>query len=67
MAKELGVQEKDILYVGNNIKYDIIGAKKAGLKAAYLMPFWRKIFNIRLKDADISFKNYRQFTKLVLK
>lgn len=67
MAKELGVKEKDILYVGNNVKYDILGAKNAGMKAAYLLPFWRKIFNLKLKEADISFKNYRQFVKLVLK
>lgn len=67
MAKELGVPMKNILYVGNNKKYDIDGAKAAGMKTAYLLPLWRKILNLPLKQADISFKNYRQFMKIVLK
>lgn len=67
MAKEMGVPFQNILYVGNSKKYDIEGSKAAGMKAAYLLPLWRRIFNLKLKEADISFKNYRQFQEIVLK
>ena len=66
LAKELGVEPESVLYVGNNISADIIGAHKAGMKTAYILPFWRKFFNLPLNIADISFKNYRQLKKIVL-
>lgn len=65
-SKVLGVSPEKILYVGNSIRADITGAKRAGMKTAYIMPFWRKIFNRKLELADISFKNYRQLMKIVL-
>ena len=65
-AKALNVPPEKILYVGNSIRADINGAKKAGMKTAYIMPFWRKILNKKLAQADISFKNYRQLKKIVL-
>lgn len=67
LAMELGVKPEEILYVGNSAKYDILGAKNAGMKTAYLEPLWRQIFHRHLKDADISFGNYRQFQKIALK
>ncbi|MBR5933703.1 MAG: HAD family hydrolase [Treponema sp.] len=67
MAREMGVKMEEILYVGNSKKYDVEGAKNAGMKTAYLMPLWRRIFNRPLEEADISFKNYRQFMNIVLK
>lgn len=66
MARELGISPGEILYVGNSAKYDVKGAKNAGMKTAYLEPLWRRIFRRHLKDADISFGNYRQFQKIVL-
>lgn len=66
LAMELGLKPQEILYVGNNAKYDILGAKQAGMKTAYLEPLWRRIFRRPLKEADISFKNYRHFQKLML-
>lgn len=65
-AKALNVPPEKILYVGNSIRADINGAKKAGMKTAYIMPFWRKFLNKKLAQADISFKNYRQLKKIVL-
>lgn len=67
LAMELGFKPQEILYVGNSAKYDIIGAKKAGMKTAYFEPLWRRIFHLHLKEADISFKSYRHFQTLVLK
>ncbi len=66
LAMELGVKPEEILYVGNNAKYDILGAKNAGMKTAYLEPLWRRILHRPLKAADISFGNYRQFQKFAL-
>lgn len=67
MAEELNVESSKILYVGNSKKYDVKGAHNAGMKSAYLLPFWRKIFNKPLKESDISFSNYRQLQDIVLK
>lgn len=67
LAMELGVKPEEILYVGNSAKYDVLGAKNAGMKTAYLEPLWRRLFHKPLKDADISFKNYRQFQEFALK
>lgn len=66
LAMELGVKPQEILYVGNSAKYDIVGAKNAGMKTAYLEPFWRRLFNKPLEAADISFKDYKQFQKFTL-
>lgn len=67
MAEILGVEPSKILYVGNSIKYDIRGARNAGLKCAYIRSNWNRIFNKTIKEADICFSNYRQLQKIVLK
>lgn len=67
MAKELKVPLENILYVGNNVKCDVKGPKNAGMKACYILPWWRKLLHLPLKEADICFKNYRQFMEIVLK
>ncbi len=36
MAELLKIENNQILYVGNNYKYDIIGAAEAGMKTAFL-------------------------------
>ena len=66
MAKKLGVELSQILYVGNSVRYDVKGAKNAGMKAAYLLSGWRKIFHKKHPVADISFADYRQFSDIVI-
>ena len=66
MAKKLGVDLSQILYVGNSVRYDVKGAKNAGMKAAYLLSGWRKFFHIKQPIADISFTDYRQFADIVI-
>ena len=66
MARVLNVAESEILYVGNSVRYDVIGARNAGLKCAYLLSWWRRIFRLKHPEADISFANYRQFAKIVI-
>lgn len=67
LAEKLGLEAHEILYVGNSIKADIVGARNAGMKTAYLLPFWRRILGLKLPLADISFNNYRKLQKIVLK
>ena len=62
----LGVPSKNILYVGNSVKADMDGAKNAGMQTAYIQTWFGRIFNKKPANADICFKNYRQFMKTVL-
>ncbi|MCR5494473.1 MAG: HAD family hydrolase [Treponema sp.] len=66
MSEIIGVAPEKILYVGNSKKYDVIGSKRAGMKSAYLLTGFKRFFNIKDKDADISFCNYRQLQDIVL-
>lgn len=67
MANRLNVKPEEILYVGNSIKYDVEGSKNAGMKSAYILPFWRKILHLHVKQADINFSSYRQLADIVLR
>jgi putative hydrolase of the HAD superfamily len=65
LAKKLGLSPERILYVGNSVKYDIIGAKRAGMKAALINPPLLK--NRRHNgNADFIFSDYRQLYTFVL-
>ncbi|AGT42815.1 HAD family hydrolase [Treponema pedis] len=74
LAEKLGEPCESILYVGNNLRYDVAGANAAGMYTACiknrLFIFFYKFFNIfrRKKSAgpDIYFSNYRQLLKFVL-
>ncbi len=37
MISKFGIKPEEILYVGNSYKYDILGAKKTGLRTAHLV------------------------------
>ena len=53
-AEELKIAPEQIIYVGNEYKYDIIGAKKAGMKAAHLAskPVPDSVADITFSDFD---------------
>jgi putative hydrolase of the HAD superfamily len=65
LAKQMGVEPERLLYVGNSVRYDIIGAKKAGMKAALVT---HSPIKKRRKpgNADFAFSDYRQLSKYVL-
>lgn len=67
LSMKLGIPTEQILYVGNSIKCDLIGAKNAGMKTAIIAGRLKRIFNKKLKMADIVFSNYRQFINILLK
>lgn len=66
MAKKLDVPEEQILYVGNSYRYDVIGSKNAGLKAAWFIDKKKKS-KLKGKDqADIMFRDYYELEKKIL-
>ncbi len=66
LAKALDVPPESVLYVGNSVISDIQGARRAGMKTAYIIPIFRLLFRRRPAEADIVFSNYRQLQKIVL-
>lgn len=66
LAQKLGVAPEKVLYVGNSRKYDVGGANQSGMKSAYILTGVRKLFNLKLREADISFRNFRQLRDIVL-
>lgn len=71
LARTMGLPPERILYVGNSIRYDINGAKGAGMKAALVTPlpfiFLTVIKKLRLwGKADFVFSDYRQLSMYVL-
>ncbi len=66
MCQKMKIPAKNFLYVGNSKRCDIFGAKNAGMKTCYILPWWRQLLHLPLKQADICIKNYRQFLKIVL-
>lgn len=67
LAKDLDVPPEKILYVGNSVKYDVKGAKNAGMKSAFIRTGLRKLFGLDVKEADFCFSDYRQLQNFVLK
>ncbi|GHV15864.1 phosphoglycolate phosphatase [Spirochaetia bacterium] len=65
LAEKMDLPPERILYVGNSVSYDIIGAKKTGMKAALISSLSRK--NRRKNgNADFVFSDYRQLHTYVL-
>jgi len=61
LAKKLGVPCERILYVGNSVAYDVVGARGVGMKTALIAPRFR-----RSSTADFVFSDYRQLRRYVL-
>jgi len=68
MARSLKLLPEEILYVGNSPRYDVEGAKKAGMKAALIR---RSLFSTGQAHhdggADFVFQDYRQLREYVLR
>ncbi len=64
LAEKLNLPPEQILYVGNNHKYDILGASKIGMKTAWLILPHCGWFGKKSKIADFTFWNYGQISKL---
>jgi putative hydrolase of the HAD superfamily len=71
LAKQLDSTADRILYVGNSVPYDIIGAKKAGMKAALIASPFARLSPFRKQslykgNADFVYVHYRQLYDYVL-
>lgn len=66
MAEMLGVPAEEILYVGNSHRFDVIGAKNAGMKAAWLLYPVKGILGKKSKQADITFWHFNQLRKILI-
>ena len=64
LSERLGLKPEQILYVGNNHKYDIEGAHNIGMKTAWLILPHSGWFGKKSKTADFTFWNYRQLSDL---
>ena len=65
LVKKLEIPAERLLYVGNSVEYDIIGAKRTGIKAALVSSPLRKTRR-RNGNAEFIFSDYRQLCDYVL-
>jgi putative hydrolase of the HAD superfamily len=65
LAKAMALPPERLLYVGNSLPYDIIGAKNAGMQAALITSPLKKRRG-RTGNADFVFSGYRQLAAYVL-
>ena len=63
LAKEFNLPPEQILYVGNNHKYDIQGAHNIGMKTAWLILPHEGLFGKKSKIADFTFWHYDQISE----
>ncbi|MDR0878444.1 MAG: HAD family hydrolase [Treponema sp.] len=61
LIKALDCAPEQILYVGNSRRYDVAGAKRAGMRAA-----WVRFTADSAHNADFVFRDYRQLRKYML-
>jgi len=70
LARRMGKESREILYVGNSVPYDVIGARGAGMKTALICSPWKKHSAVRGGPGgvvpDFVFKDYRQLYDYVL-
>ncbi len=67
LSDALSVPSSRILYVGNSIRSDVRGAASAGMKTACIINPFLHALGCKVREADISFSDYRQLTCNVLK
>jgi putative hydrolase of the HAD superfamily len=66
LARSLGTQPERVLYVGNSVRYDVAGAKNAGMQTALKTSFFLKTVRKPRVNADFTFSDYRQLLEYVL-
>ncbi len=65
LATKLNTPAEEILYVGNHHLYDVIGPKKAGMKAAWIITPFKNWLGKKSKEADITFCHYIDLEKFI--
>ena len=65
LARRMALPPAQILYVGNSVAYDIVGAKRQGMQAALVSAPLRR-HRRNTGNADFVFSDYRQLREFVL-
>ena len=65
LARYMELPPEQILYVGNSVPYDIIGAKGVGMQTALILPGKKRKSGNR-GNADFIFSSYRQLSTFVI-
>jgi len=66
LAEKMNLPPEKILYVGNSVSYDVAGAKKTGMKTAWIRLIPPLFSNKNLPKPDFSFSCYRQLFDYML-
>jgi putative hydrolase of the HAD superfamily len=66
LSEHFSVPPERIMYVGNSVSYDIIGAKGVGMKTALVKSLSKKILSRRDGGADFVFTKYKQLYSYIL-
>jgi putative hydrolase of the HAD superfamily len=72
LARSMETEAEQILYVGNSVSYDVVGARNAEMKSALIRPGWKKHFPASITRGESSphpdfiFYDYRQLCDYVL-
>ena len=65
LSEKLKTPAEKILYVGNHHRYDVIGPKNAGMKAAWIISPVKAFFGKKSKAADVTFSRYSQLEQIL--
>jgi putative hydrolase of the HAD superfamily len=63
LAAALGLPPEKILYVGNSYRYDVLGARRIGMRTAWIIP---PLYFRRKPAPDFIFRDYRQLRDFIL-
>ncbi len=66
LSELFSVPPQRILYVGNSVSYDIMGAKGVGMKTALVKSVYKKMFSGKDGGADFVFTKYKQLYSYIL-
>jgi len=66
LASAMSLPCEKILYVGNSRPYDVIGAKRAGMKTAWIKNVFFPGSGLKKPKPDFVFSNYRQLYNYML-
>lgn len=65
LSNSLFLEPEKVLYVGNNLRYDIEGAASIGMKTALIRRGLHSLFAPKGMKADITFSDYRQLLEYI--
>lgn len=65
MAERFGVSTSEIFYIGNNHKYDVVGPKKIGMRAGWIISPVKAFLGKKSDVADFTFSKFSQLEQFI--